>query len=397
MSRYSLVAPDRLQIREGGGALSLFGVPFFLAGLFLLATAGGAIPMGDAGDLGQWARPLLGLMGTVFTLVGGTLTFGRAWTTLDVTQRAVVKSWGLLVPMRERLQPLDAYDTVTIGFVEGDSDASDRFPVALKARAGADLVLASFTAYPEAPASAAEAARHLHFEIHDASTDHPVRLSAAEIDRPLQERGARTPERPVRPVASRVEVHQETSQVRIVIPNRRLSAIALGLSLVPLAIPLYIGPKLLAFFHLTRTPEAIGWTFLAFFGFLFGVLPVLTVVNGFLRSRRGATIVTASRDGVRLEARGAWRLRAIASLDGANILDVDYGTSASAVAMARQAAGHVTSPRLERIITATARWAKGRGVTVKTKQGLTTFGKDLDDDEIRYLADVVKRALVSFP
>ena len=37
---------------------------------------------------------------------------------------------------------------------------------------------------------------------------------------------------------------------------------------------------------------------------------------------------------------------------------------------------------------------KGNGITIKTRQGLTTFGEGLDDLETRYLHYVVRRALV---
>jgi hypothetical protein len=49
---------------------------------------------------------------------------------------------------------------------------------------------------------------------------------------------------------------------------------------------------------------------------------------------------------------------------------------------------------MERFMAAAARWGKGRGVIVKARGGLTTFGQDLDDDEIRYLHAVVRRALI---
>ena len=139
MSRFQFTGPDRLQIREGGGCLSLFGLPFFAAGVFLLLTAMGVIPVKGSEKLEAWGLPVIGLMGVAFTAVGGGLVFGRSWTTLDVTQRAVLKSSGLIVPMKETSRPLDDFTAVTIGFIEGDSDSADRFPVALEARAGADL------------------------------------------------------------------------------------------------------------------------------------------------------------------------------------------------------------------------------------------------------------------
>ncbi len=98
-----LVTPDRLQIREGGGCLSAFGLPFFAAGLFLILASADVIPMNNASELPWFAGPMIVLMGIAFTAVGGTLVFGRSWTTIDRAQRIVIKQWGLLLPLRERV------------------------------------------------------------------------------------------------------------------------------------------------------------------------------------------------------------------------------------------------------------------------------------------------------
>ena len=94
-----------------------------------------------------------------------------------------------------------------------------------------------------------------------------------------------------------------------------------------------------------------------------------------------------------------------ASMAATDILDVDAGTRAAGAASARQAveqklkeSGHEPaslSPRMERLMAAATKWTKGRGVIVKSRRGLTTFGQELDDDEIRYLADVVREALLN--
>jgi hypothetical protein len=405
VSRFAYTVPERLQFREGGGCLSVFGIPFFAAGLFLLATAGGAIPMGDPGDLGRWGRPLLGLMGLVFTGVGGTLVFGRAWSILDVSERAAIKSWGLLVPFREQRHHLDGYSRVTIGFEAGDSDSSDKFPVLLKARSGPDFVVCSPAAYEEARACAAEAARHVGFTLEDASGDRATRLDPTDVDRPLIERAreARGASLVAPPQALRSEVHHETTGLRIVIPHRPLSRLGLVFAVVPVLIPIVVVPWLWNFFQQTQTPAGFGLIFLGLFSLMFGVLPAMTIVNGILRAQRGHIEVLASRAGVTVHERGAWRTRALASIDASEILDVNYGTRVSGIATAKHAveqkmigAGHepaTLSPRLEGFLTAAARWAKGRGVIIKSRSGLTTFGEDLDDGEIRYLADVVRQAL----
>ena len=407
MSRFEYVAPERLQFREGGGVLSLFGAPFFLAGVFLLLSGVGVVTVRSDDDLGAWTQPLLCLMGLVFTGVGGMLVFGRAWTILDVTERAAIKSYGLLVPVRASPRRLDEFTRVTIGFEPGDSDSSEKFPVALKARSGPDFVVCSPTSYDEARTCAAAAATHLGFALEDATGDHAVTLDPADVGRSLQQRAARDANRtaPLSPPASaRSDVQQETAGVRIVIPTSRASTLGLILGMAPIVIPIAAGPTLWRFFQQTNTPGPIGMAFLGMLTLFFGVLPAITVVNGFLRSRHGHTEIRVSRDGITVRERRAWRTHTLATLAAGDIFDVDYGTRGSGAAATRRTveqklseAGHdpgSISPRMERFMAAAGRWGKGRGVIVKARGGLTTFGQDLDDDEIHYLHSVVRQALL---
>jgi hypothetical protein len=404
VSRFHYAAPERLQFREGGGCLSVFGIPFFGAGIFMLLSVAGVIPINGGGP---FAPLVLGLMGLAFTGVGGGLVFGRAWTILDRSERAAIKSWGLLVPFRETPRQLDEFTGVRIGFEPGDSDSSEKFPVTLKARSGPDLVVCSPTGYDDARACAAEAAKHLGFALEDASGDHAVTLDPGDVDAPLQQRAARDAggaPKASPPASARSHVHRETAGVRIVIPVSRTNPLGLVLVAAPIIIPVLAVPPLWRFFEQTHTPEPIGLVFLGLLAFLFGVAPAITILNGFVRSRVGHTEVHASRDGVTVRERRAWRTYTLATLAAGDILDVDYGTRDTSVASTRLAveqkmlqAGHDThslGPRMERFMAAAAKWTKGRGVIVKSRQGLTTFGADLDDDEIRYLAAVVTQALI---
>jgi len=45
------VAPDRLQIREGGGCVSLFGLPFFAAGVFVTLIGLRVVPVTNPGEV----------------------------------------------------------------------------------------------------------------------------------------------------------------------------------------------------------------------------------------------------------------------------------------------------------------------------------------------------------
>jgi hypothetical protein len=387
--------------------MSAFGLPFFASGVFLFLTIVGVVPMSNADEMPAWAWPLLILMAVAFTVVGGGLAFGRRWTIIDRAPRQVITQVGLLIPMRERIVSLDGYTAVRLGFEQGDSDTVDKFPVALASPSGATLPLHAFTDYTAARQCAKTVAVHLRLEIEDASTDHPVRLTASEADLSFQQRLRRdgSPQsEPVRPPNARSQVTRDLGELTIVIPARPMHPLTIATTLIPIAIVLGIGPPLSTFFRETNTPDPVGWIFLGFLALFFGILPVSTIVGSFLRSRRGATIVETSRERLQILERGVVRTRRVASFDADEILDVHYSSRESSTASARRAAEEqafqahpdaprVVSPRVGRIITKLARFAQGKGVTIKTRRGITTFGQGLEDEEIRYLCAAVRRAL----
>lgn len=405
---FKLVTPERLQIREGGGCMSVFGIPFFAAGVFLFLSLLGIVPVSNADELPALAWPLLVLMAIAFTIVGGVLVFGRSWTTVDRAQREVIKQMSLIVPLHQRTIPLAGYTAIRLGFVEGDSDTSDRFPVALTGSTGADLVLWNATVYEQARACAGALGELLHLDIEDATTDHAVRLPAGQIDLPLRERW-RTESGLFgdvsRPRDARSQVTRAGDTVTIEIPLPPTHWLWLAAGLIPLTILAVIIPAFARFFRQSQTPDAVGWIFLGFLTLFFGILPTLTALNAVLRSRRGATIVEISKQVVRIRQRGAWTTTTTASLDVSDILDVDYTSRESAIASATRATeqkimqsypdhAETAGPRVERLVAALTRFVKNKGLTIKTRKGLTTVGQGLDDEEIRYLHSLIRRALI---
>ena len=400
--------PDRLQIQEGGGCFSVFGLPFFAAGIFLFFVVLGIVPMSNADDQPAFLWPLLVLMAIAFTTVGGALVFGRSWMTIDRAQREVVKQWGLLVPLRGHSVPLEAYTAVTLGHVPGDSDSAESFPLTLKARSGPDLRLCSLSQYAKAREYARAIAEHLHLQIEDASTDHSITLSPNQIDLPLRHRARQdaTVDHDVpRPPDAQSQVRREMGDVTIIIPVRRQHVLVLATTLIPVAIVLTIGPPLATFFRESNTPNVVGWAFLGFLALLFGFLPLTTIVGAFVRSRRGATIIEVSKQRLRILERGAWKTRTVMSADAADILDVDYSSRESSLASAKRATeqqvlqaypseASAVRSGVERIVVKLAGFARGKGITVKTRTGLTTFGERLDDAEVRYLHSIIRHTLI---
>jgi len=403
------VAPGRRRLQEGGGGMALFGIPFLCAGVFLTLAAAGVVQMEKPAGSSAAIWPLVTLFGVAFTAAGSVLVFGRSWITLDATRGAVEKQWGLLVPMRSRIHDVGEYKAVMLTFEAGDSDSADKFPVSLKGRAGGDLRLCSSPRYAEARAWARDIARHLRLDIEDATTDHPRRMVADAAELTIQQRlridGA---DHAIleRPATARSEVAHENGMTTLAIPAQRVHPALLALMALPAAIPLIVFNPLAHFFRQTKTPSPIGWFFLGFLLFIFVALPGTIAFNAFVRSRRGRTIVTISSSRVRIQERGAWFTTTTASHQLSDIFDVDYSTAESLLGSARRhaeqsvtqpgatsSAGPAIGRRTERVLTVLSRFAKGRGVTLKTKEGLTSFGQGLSDEEIAYLYSVVKRAL----
>ena len=400
------VGPGRLQIREGGGCLTLFGLPFLATGIFMLLASFGIVTMRSDGEPVTQAA-MLGL-GALFTVVGGVLTFGRSITSIDVGQHLITKQWRILLPVRTWTYQLGDYTTVTLAFVRGDSDSADKYPIGLKGGSVAPLPLCSPTQFAEARQYAAAVARHLGLDIEDTSTDHPARVTASEVDAALRERLRSTRSATVavaRPPVTMSEVSDADGITRIAIPMPPLHPLAVMGGFFPAVVAMSI-LSWLGFFSTPRPLAPIEWIFggLLFAGF--GILPAASVIGRWLRSRIGRSIVTVSTEELRVEERGILRTRTVAAFSASEILDVDYSTKESMVISARRSAEAETAtmrkipssaatagPNTEWVFGVLSWFLKGKGIIVKTRKGLTTFGEGLADDEIRYLHAIVRRAL----
>ncbi len=407
---FSQVGPGRLEVREGGGCVAVFGLPFLVAGICVSLISLGLFPLQNAGEVPWFGKPMLLLMGVIFTLVGGALVFGRSWTRLDATGRTVVKQMGLLVPMSTTTHRLDDYASVLLDFQRGDSDSADQFPVSLRARTGRDLRLFSSTQYAESRERATAIASVFRLDIEDRSTDHPVRLSAAQADLSLQHRMRlehQRDERVVRPANMRSEISVANDGVRIVIPAGQVHPALFLFFLIPVAVPIFLFTPFFRFFQQSKTPDVISWIFLGFLIIAFGLLPALAGLKSFLGSRFGRTTITASTRGITIEQRRVWKTRPVASFDAADIMDIDYSTSETLVVAAKRdvvgqqmehegrfGAQAGIDPRMAQALGALSRLVSRNAVTIKTRQRLTSFGEGLADDEIRYLHSIVRRAIV---
>jgi hypothetical protein len=176
--------------------------------------------------------------------------------------------------------------------------------------------------------------------------------------------------------------------------------------LIPMAVPIFFVAPFLRFFQQSNTPDVVSWIFLGFLTLMFGVLPAVAGLNAFLKTRFGRKIVSVSPSGIRIDERCVWSTRPVASIEAADVMDVDYSTSETLIVAARQThedrvgpSGRTgvpvaLDPRVERALGALVSLVNRNAVTIKTRDGLTTLGEGLGDEEVRYLHSVIRRALV---
>jgi hypothetical protein len=399
---------NQLVVREGGGCLGIFGLPFLVAGVFLVLAAVGIVPMENAAEVPAWAWPVMVGMGMVFVGVGGGLAFGRRWVTVDTGRNLVLSQWGPLVPLRTQEHRLEGFEEVRLVLRPGDGDSSDRYDVILwPRRGGKEVPLSSSALYGESRELAAAVAKFTGFTLVDASTPGGERIPPEEVDLPFQDRapgetGGSLPA--PRPIRMQSQVRESFRGVEIFLPQASFRLTKLLGPGIAMGVLVLFGPPLLQFFRETDTPAVVQVVFMGFLAFLFLVLPLWSILHGVLLSLRGGTLVTVSGEGITLEERGAFG-RKVARLPTADILGVDHGALQAILSSARQEAeeripGSRRSPPGTTADTCEPGWmrilkrlAPGRGVMVKTRKDVLSFGAGLPDDEVRYLHAIVVRAL----
>ena len=177
--------PDVIETRSGGGCLSLFGLPFLLAGLFVMQIPFGWIPVENSNAM-PWFFFIP--FGGIFVLVGGGLVFGRKGLSLDRRKGVMVEWWGPMVPLKRKGQVLDNVKRVSLCKNSGDSDSPATYPVKLEGDAIQDVAIFAPTEYQEARRFAEELSRFLSRPLADFSSGvrierEPGRLDETFLDR----------------------------------------------------------------------------------------------------------------------------------------------------------------------------------------------------------------------
>ncbi|MFA5321516.1 MAG: hypothetical protein WC373_02490 [Smithella sp.] len=294
-----------LEIRSGGGCLSIFGLPFLLAGLFIMQSPLGIIPLKRSAE----APPsiFIVLFGAVFATVGAVLVFGRSGIILDRATGRIIQWHGLLVPMKRKEHLLDAIEQVEMNFSRGDSDSPATWPIKLSGKSIAKpLSVLQPTSFAKARQLAEELSRFLRKPLVDSSTGESIIRDPDHLNESFRDRMRRTgesirflPPEPANP-RSRVEQTSEGLIIQIpVAPKNLIHYIPVFASLIFAGIvALFFLPKM----HTYATPDFFRYIFSVFFGLFFIAVPLLLALQKMNRQKKGIERITITKTILRVEA-----------------------------------------------------------------------------------------------
>lgn len=380
-------ADHLLEMKTGGGCLSLFGLPFFGAGLFMLLITLRVIPLSNADEMKWWTWLVLAGMGLIFSAVGGALVFGRSWHTLDRRQMRAWIAKGLLKPMRTSSYDLHLFNEVALRYEKGDSDTADRYPVLLISSQGLpELALTSVSSYGEARSQALMIGEFLGFEVTDLSSLAP---------QPLQkETGPLSlPGRPPAPFQPGFELKESQEELYVAVYAKGISKAKAWFGMIPLIMFLIFAWNFLGILWSPGTPGFVRVIFLGFFGLFFVLLPLLEMLKALHRRGKPIQELRIGKAGLEL---GDLAAKQTLKLGWEDVFGVDYISLEASLQSSDKRYHQIDPEKLPDWLKRLARIAGSRGLVIKAHEGLHYFGAGLSDEELLYLNAVVNEALIRF-
>ena len=381
-------SPSTLELRERGPWIAvLFGMPLFLAGVYLALSLTRVLPE-DIAPRPDWNVLVIALVSLSFLAMGGVMLFGRRWLTLDRSSGSVLRQQGLLVPMLNEVRSLGEFTAVVLAFDPGNSDSPVRYPVRLRAVGGRDFVVREPLQFAEARKLAEYLSRFLHLPLADTTTDHETVVRPEQAGDNLRDRllrGEAESERQIPPVRMRSKVTESSEETIILIPGPSFPLSGVLGVVVPLVF-------IFGVVAVSLTKRGLAGDALLIVMLILCIPAIFFGVNLMVDGSRRRTTVRASPAGLALEQRGAWRTHT-KLVSASEILDMDLSTFEGAYKSRR-------NPFLTSADSATANWRTtlwgwipSRGIVVKSRREAITFGEGLPAGELQFLRSVLRKAL----
>ncbi len=397
-----------LEIRSGGGCVALFGLPFLLAGLFVMLVPSGLIPFEERPE-GPLVSTLIVLFGSVFAIVGAVLVFGRAGLVLDRGRGRITQWYGLLVPMKRVETMFDAVRQVEMDFSRGDSDSADTWPVRLTGESiRKPIVVAQPVDFAEARQTAEELARFLQKPLVDSSTGEKVIRDPEHLDESWRDRVRRTGEAgvslPPQPPGMRTRVERTAEGYIFLIPGPTLA----WYHFIPVLFPVLFAAAVAWFFLPVLlglpVPDWVRYFFLGFIGLFFIAGPVVSSLLTLLRLKNQFERVTVTKAFLRVEAlkQGKRTTAEIAVNELEDLVSPTIRSLMDAVdvpGMKRVPLGNTGTPRMSdgrpvpRFLLALMKMAGTRGITARSDRAVVEFAGGLDEAETAYLFALIRKTI----
>jgi len=378
--------PDVMETRSGGGCTSLFGLPFFLAGLavwilsVLLPQSEGEPP------------PLLFTIpfGAVFVAVGGGLVFGRSGLMINRREKTMTKWWGLMVPMRKKQHDLHDFAQVRLSkeirrssSSSGGSSTYTVYPVRI---VGEDekLNIEEPRDYREARRAGEALAKFLDFALTDSSSGTSVTRQASDLDESIRERTQRTGEvveLPDQPEGMKTRVEIDATSVRLETPPAGFGLDSIVMMLMGLVIPAVVGTMFLP--HVLKDdgmPREMKIVFLSFIG-VFMAVPLLGLFARGLAKARRREVITVTPDLLQVMGKGLLPGKTI-EIPADELEELELAGGLAGAASTEQV------PALLQKLVA----GKG-GITARSDRTSVTFCKGVPYAEREWIYAVVKNML----
>jgi hypothetical protein len=378
-----------LEAKSGGGCLFLFGLPFFIAGLAVIAISIGLWQ--PKGDRIPWYFGIP--FGGVFAAVGGGLMFGRAGTKIDARTRTITKWWGMLVPFKQTDHDLESFTHVTITKEIRRSDKSTYtvYPVRLLGDGDKKVDMAEPRDYKGARELAEQIGKFIRLDVVDTTSGEEVRREWDHLDESLRDRVERTHEAvevSEPPPNMKTVCEIEGRRIALQMPPSRNGCAIIAPIIGAIIIPIFLFTSLGQFFE--EIPEEFRWIGFAGIALLVAI-PILVILSVVLRVKRGGVCVVASRDGIELTERGAFfaKTRFIPA-DELEELILPHGDAGGD--LSQELADSQVPDAMKSIIKTVAKSRFGTQPIEARSDNLTlAFGAGLSTEEQRWIHGVVMK------
>ena len=372
--------PNVWRHQAGGGAVSLFGLPFFFVGVGVIVLT--FIPQEVRG--GDHLPLYFGIpFGAIFAAVGGAILFGRMELIIDRASGTVIKNWKLLSKnLYEQRRELKEFSRIRLNSEIRRSKNSSYtvYPVRLEGDGTDPFSISEGRAKNKARSQAESLATFLSFPIHDELSGSVRVRDSVTLDQSIREKfqsGSETNPIPYPPARMKSRVDYDGNSLQVQVPPPGFNA---GFLVAFVAIAFFELIFIFSFaipFFSNFEADSPALIFIIIFGFFFLGIPTLILLALLGNTFLAAQSVSVSNQ--TLSVAKGWPLRKTATLPSNQIEEFVIASKSK------------TQGKRKSIITIGA----GQEIQAVSDEATLSFGAGLSDEELAYLHALAKGILVS--